>query len=64
MKTKINTNWYDNEGLVDTLLFIFPPIGIYGLYKTKMIKSKITKVFYGGIGFISILLGIIYIIKQ
>lgn len=64
METKTNTKWYDNETLVDTLLFVFPPIGIYGVYKTKMIKSKITKVFYSGIGFISILLGIIYFIKH
>lgn len=63
MDTKTNSKWYNNESLVDTLLFIIPPVGIYGLYKTKLFKSKIIKVLYGGIGFISFLLGVIYVIK-
>ena len=64
MNTKTISKWYNNEMLVDTLLFIIPPVGIYGLYKTKLFKSKISKILYGCIGFISFLLGVIYLIKS
>ncbi len=63
MNTKSTSEWYNNETLIDTLLFVIPPVGIYALYKTELLKSKISKVLYGGIGFISLLLGAIYLIK-
>ncbi len=63
MGTKTTSKWYNNETLIDTLLFVVPPVGIYALYKTELFKSKISKVLYGGIGFISFLLGVIYLIK-
>ena len=56
--------WYDNPKLVDILLFILPPIGIYGVYKTNKIKSSIFKISYGLIGFLGFVLTIIYFINQ
>lgn len=53
--------WYNNATIVDTLLFILPPVGVYGLYKTERLKSSISKVFYGFLGFTSLLITIIYL---
>ncbi|HHZ64558.1 MAG TPA: hypothetical protein EYN51_03515 [Flavobacteriales bacterium] len=44
--------WYNNSKLVDTLLFIIPPIGIYGVYKSDKIKSSVIKISLGLIGFL------------
>lgn len=54
-----NEKWYDNPTTVDTLLFLLPPAGIYGLFKTRSLKSNINKILYGALGFISFLLVII-----
>lgn len=54
-----NQKWYDNSTTVDTLLFILPPVGIYGLFKTRSLKSNINKILYGILGFISFLLVIV-----
>lgn len=51
--------WYDNPTTVDTLLFVLPPVGIYGLFKTRGLKSNINKILYGILGFISFLLVIV-----
>lgn len=32
--------WYNTIEMVGTLLFVFPPVGIYGLYKSDTISSK------------------------
>jgi hypothetical protein len=50
--------WYNNPIAVDTLLFVLPPLGIYGLYKSVILKNKITKILYGMIGFVSLSLAI------
>lgn len=60
---KVNDEkWYNYSAVVDTLLFILPPVGMYGLYKTEKLKSNINKVLYCFLGFISLLSTIIYLI--
>ncbi|SDX01105.1 hypothetical protein [Aequorivita viscosa] len=61
MKYKSLDKWYNNTTIVDTLLFLLPPVGLYGLYKTERLKHNVNKVFYGVIGFISLFLIIIYL---
>lgn len=56
-----NNKWYNNPTIVDALLFILPPVGMYGLYKTEMLKPNINKVLYGFLGFISLLMIVIYL---
>ncbi|MDQ3071934.1 MAG: hypothetical protein M3Q97_01530 [Bacteroidota bacterium] len=34
-------NWYDMPNLVDALLFLFPPLGLFALYKTKKIIPEV-----------------------
>ena len=55
--------WYNNEMLVDVLLFFLPPMGMYAIYKTNLLKNKTTKILYGLIGFSSFLVVIIYLSK-
>jgi hypothetical protein len=50
--------WYNNPIAVDFLLFFLPPLGIYGLYKSEILKNKITKILYGMIGFASLSLAL------
>ena len=61
MKKDNNDKWYNNSTIVDTLLFLLPPVGIYGLYKTERLKPNINKVLYGFLGFISLLMVVIYL---
>ncbi|WP_310993164.1 hypothetical protein [Aequorivita marina] len=61
MDKENNNKWYNNPTIVDTLLFILPPVGMYGLYKTEGIKSNLNKVLYGFLGFISLLMVVIYL---
>jgi|GEM_PF-1013510 len=61
MKKDNNDKWYNNSTIVDTLLFLLPPVGMYGLYKTESIKSNLNKVLYCFLGFISLVLIIIYL---
>ena len=49
--------------LVDVLLFFLPPMGMYAIYKTNLLKNKTTKILYGLIGFSSFLVVIIYLSK-
>ena len=56
-----NKKWYNNSTIVDVLLFILPPVGMYRLYKTDNLRSNINKILYGFLGFISLLLTIIYL---
>ncbi|SEA79567.1 hypothetical protein SAMN05421540_1264 [Psychroflexus halocasei] len=61
MERDNNDKWYNNSTIVDTLLFLLPPVGMYGLYKTERLKSNINKVLYGFLGFISLLMVVIYL---
>ncbi|MDR9487217.1 hypothetical protein [Salibacter sp.] len=57
------SEWYNNEILVDLLLFLIFPIGLYAVYKTDKIKMNATKIIYSSIGFISYLIVIVTLIK-
>ena len=56
-----NENWCDNPKIVDTLLFVFPPLGMYALYKTRSSRPYVNKLLYGILGFISFLMLLIYL---
>lgn len=45
MKKEIfpNSQWYNMPGLNDMLVFLFPPLGFYILYKQKRKLLKPTK---------------------
>lgn len=64
MRTTENSKWYNNGMLVDMLLFVMPPLGIYGVYKTRMIKSNTTKILYGSIGFTSFVMALICLVTH
>lgn len=55
METITQSKWYNSTTTVDVLLFLFPPIGFYGLYKTKTIKSNTSKILYGSMALVSML---------
>ncbi len=42
MNTKVK--WYNDVTMVGTLLILFPPVGIMGLYKSETINPKWKKV--------------------
>jgi len=54
MKSKIK--WYNDEQMVGTLLIFWPPLGIYGIYKSEIIKPKVKKITYGTIAVVCMLL--------
>jgi hypothetical protein len=35
--------WYNNEATLGILIFILPPLGIYGVLKNEKIKSAVMK---------------------
>lgn len=41
--------WYEQNKLLDILLFIFPPLAIYGIYKSKkiLVPMKILLILIG-----------------
>ena len=41
--SKNTVHWYDIEMLLDVVIFIIPPIGFYGIYKSKINKNKTMK---------------------
>jgi hypothetical protein len=45
MTTK--NKWYNDPQMVGTLLIFWPPVGIYGLYKSEVISPKWKKITYG-----------------
>ena len=49
MKTK--EKWYNSPQLVGTLLIFWPPLGIYGVYKSDTIPPKWKKATYGAFAF-------------
>jgi hypothetical protein len=54
METKVK--WYNDTQLVGTLLLFWPPVGIYGVYKSEVIEPKWKIVTYGTLFFVCILL--------
>jgi hypothetical protein len=45
MKAKVK--WYNDPELVGALLLFWPPIGMYGLYRSETIPPKWKKLAYG-----------------
>lgn len=60
MITKVK--WYNDPQMVGALLFFWPPVGIYGLYKSDTIKPKWKKITYVALVLVCILLATIYLI--
>ncbi|WP_159038503.1 hypothetical protein [Brumimicrobium mesophilum] len=58
MKTK--EKWYNSPQLVGTLLMFWPPFGLYGLYKSENIDSKMKIAIYGVFVFIIVLFLVIH----
>ncbi|MBX2870668.1 MAG: hypothetical protein KTR30_01170 [Saprospiraceae bacterium] len=44
MKTKVK--WYNDPQMVGTLLLFWPPLGIYGVYRSETIEPKWKNVTY------------------
>ena len=55
--------WYNIGMLVDVLLFVFPPLGIYAVYKTDKIKSKANRVVGSLFGVVSLLTTVLYFLN-
>jgi len=39
--------WYDIQNLVDMMLFVFPPAGLYGLFKSDKLLPRPAKIIAG-----------------
>lgn len=48
--------WYNDHQMVGTLMIFWPPLGIYGLYKSETIEPKWKRLTYGAIVVVCILL--------
>lgn len=59
MKTKVK--WYNDPQMVGTLLLFWPPVGIYGLYKSETIDPKWKKLTYVTLALVCILFAMIYL---
>ena len=46
---KPKEKWYNGPQMVGTLLIFWPPIGIYGVYKSETIKPMWKKATYGAL---------------
>lgn len=60
----VKERWYDNLTLLDVLIFILPPIGIYGVIRTKKIHSKLMKFLLCSLGILSMSVTIISFLKH
>ena len=54
MKSKIK--WYNDVQMVGSFLIFFPPVGIYGVYRSETIAPKWKKLTYGTVVLVAILL--------
>lgn len=43
--------WYNSNQMVGTLLIFWPPLGIYGVFKSETIPQKWKNVTYGALSF-------------
>lgn len=55
---KIKNKWYNEPQMVGTLLIFWPPLGIYGLYKSETIQSEWKNITYGTVGVVCVLLAL------
>lgn len=54
MKAKVK--WYDDPQMVGTILLFWPPLGIYGVYKSQTIEQKWKNITYGVVVVVGLLL--------
>lgn len=54
MKNKLS--WYNDPQMVGALLLFWPPLGIYGLYKSETIAPKWKTTAYGTLILVGVLL--------
>ncbi len=54
--------WYNDTQMVGTLLLFWPPLGVYGLYKSETIESKWKNLAYGTLALVCMLLASIYLV--
>lgn len=55
-----NRKWYNSKEMVGTLLFIFPPVGIYGVYKSYTITSKAKTIVYIALAIVALFFLFLY----
>lgn len=58
MKKKVK--WYNDVQMVGTLLLFWPPLGIYGVYKSEAIEPKWKTITYGTFALAGILLAVYF----
>lgn len=58
---KFNSKWYNDPEMVGGLFMFFPPLGIYGLYKSETIDPAWKKAVYGIMILAAVLLAITYL---
>lgn len=56
MESKVK--WYNDTQMVGTLLLFWPPLGIYGLYKSETIEARWKNLGYATVALVSVLLAI------
>lgn len=59
MKKKVK--WYNDLQMVGTLLIFWPPVGIYGVYRSETIEPKWKKLTYATVITAAILLAALYL---
>jgi hypothetical protein len=59
METKVE--WYNDPQMVGTLLLFWPPVGIYGLYKSETIDPKWKNVTYVTLALVCLLFAMMYL---
>lgn len=50
--------WYNEPQMVGTLLIFWPPLGIYGLYKSETIQPAWKNITYGTVAVMGVLLAL------
>lgn len=60
-KVVTKTKWYNDPQMVGTLLIFWPPLGMYGVYKSETIEPKWKKMAYGTFVLATVLLGVTFL---
>lgn len=53
---KAKAKWYNDLQVVGTMLIFWPPLGLYGIYKSDNVERKYKYVTYGIFAFVACLL--------
>lgn len=54
--------WYNDLQMVGTLVFFFPPVGIYGIYKSETIETVWKRITFGVLVAVGILLALVKLV--